>query len=63
MAKVKHNPVSQEKKKYIGWELWSGKFRVRVKGVYVGRYATFDKALKARNVYLKEIGLKLAKGL
>jgi recombinational DNA repair ATPase RecF len=55
--------MSQEKRKYIGWELWSGKFRVRVKGVYVGRYATFDKALKARNVYLKEIGLKLAKGL
>lgn len=55
--------MAKEKKLYIGFENWSGKFRVRVKGTYVGRFVTFDKALRARNKYLKDNGLKLAKGL
>jgi hypothetical protein len=55
--------MSEKKKLYIGFENWSGKFRVRVKGTYVGRFLTLDKALRARNKYMKSMGLSLSKGM
>ncbi|UOF82016.1 hypothetical protein [Caudoviricetes sp.] len=55
--------MAKQKKLYIGFENWSGKFRVRVKGTYVGRFTTFDKALRARNKFLKDSNIHLAKGL
>lgn len=46
-----------EIKKYISYDTERNKFRVRIQGVYVGRYKTLQAAITVRNRVCKELNI------